>query len=87
MKLHNEEWVNILLYIVEQKRKPIVADISQTLNISYSHSFEVVKALEHNNLISTRKYGRGRTISITPVGVAVAKRLAQVKRAVKDLRS
>jgi len=76
-----EDYLEAIYEIIEEKQGVKAVEISKRLNVKRSSVTEALKNLADKNLIN---YGRYDVISMTPMGIKVAKKIIEKHKALYD---
>lgn len=68
---------NILTYLYENK-SVYMSNVSNNLNITYSHTSHLIKIFLEHKLVELKKVGRCRYITLTKKGHNIAKKLTEI---------
>ncbi|MDD3436767.1 MAG: metal-dependent transcriptional regulator [Candidatus Gastranaerophilales bacterium] len=76
-----EDYLEAIYEIMEEKQNVKAVEISKRLNVKRSSVTEALKNLAEKNLVN---YGRYNVISLTPLGIKVAKKVIEKHKTLYD---
>ena len=65
------------IYLVHNDKSKI-SDVAKGIDISFSHAFIIINALEKKRLLRTKIQGRCRIIKLTPTAVLLGKQYNEI---------
>lgn len=76
-------WMNVLS-LIKLDDKASITGITRKMNASYTHVFNIIKALEAKNILTITKYGRDNRLALTVKGLKVIACLEELKSLMED---